>query len=198
MDESSNGATQSAEWCILRTTGGRTVSLARSLERAGIEAWTPIEQQSKRRPRSKVRFEVVAPIMPTFVFVRAGHLPELARCLAEPVNPHPSFSIFRHGGRIPIIADADIAGLRVAEESAKRRADRARMKAHRHVFPVGEQVRLDEGAFAGMSGVVEGGDGKFALVAFNGGLSVKIATFLLRPENVEHMKPISGTVAEAA
>ena len=43
-------------------------------------------------------------------------------------------------------------------------------------------VHVREGSFTGLTGVVKGGDGKFALICFGGSLQVKIATFLLRAE----------------
>jgi transcription antitermination factor NusG len=115
-----------------------------------------------------------------------------------PTCPHPAFSIFRYGGRIPLVNDGDIANLHSVEDHARQRLERARLKQHRQVFPVGSPVKLQHGAFAGMSGVVQGGDGKYAVVAFNRSLSVKIATFLLSPDDVEQKEPNLGTAAKAA
>lgn len=136
--------------------------------------------------------------MPTFVFARARHLPELAECLERPLNPHPSYSIFRHAGRIPILADSDIANLHRAEDDAKYASDRARRKSNRHAFPIGERVRTDEAGFAGLTGVVKSGDDKFALVSFGGAFEVKIATFLLSPYDVQECRPEMGIAAKAA
>lgn len=166
------------DWCILRTSGPRTLRLSQSLNAAGIEAWTPMQVVSVRRPRSKERIEREAPIMPTFVFARADRLGDLMRILRLPVSAHPGFSIFRHAGRIPVIADRDIDSLRAAEDRSKRIV----LKKQRHVFSVGERVHVPEGSFTGLTGVVQGGDGKFALICFGGSLQVKIATFLLRTD----------------
>lgn len=136
--------------------------------------------------------------MPTYVFARASQLPELRRALSLPINPFPAFSVFKYYGRIPLVSDRDIACLRAAEQQDSDRRERAARREFRRVIPVGESVRIGSGGFAGMSGLVEGGDGKFALVAFGGGLRVKIATFLLESNGVDEGQPIAGTAAKAA
>lgn len=166
-------------WCILRTAGQRTVPLAASLAAAGFEAWTPQQTQSRRLPRgSKAKVERIVSMMPTFVFVRADTLPDLVDIMALPVSPHPPFSIFRWNGRIPLIGDSEIEGLRTEERKVIP-------KAKQRVFTPGEKVHLPEGAaFGGLTGVVEGRDGKHTLVCFGGATSFKIATFLLQPGDV--------------
>jgi len=180
----------SERWCILRTSPGRTLNLAKSLAAAGLDVWTPIAEQSRRVPRSKQRREVEMPIMPTFVFARADHIAELTTILSLPINPHPAFSIFRHAGRIPLIADREIAGARAEEDRGKR----TKLKAHRHLFATGSTVKVAEGVGAGLSGIVEQSDGKFALVCFGGRMAMKIATFLLRTDEV-HDAPLPGPEA---
>ncbi|WP_129586367.1 transcription termination/antitermination protein NusG [Sphingomonas montana] len=181
----------SASWCILRMSGPRTLTLVRSLVAAGIEAWTPTVTRSIRVPRSKAKRERDFPIMPTFVFAHARHLPELRRCLGLPSNPHPAFSIFRHGGRIPLITDREIESVRAIEtqgQEARRLAHQQAMdaarRAKRHHVEVGSEVEIPEGGFAGLTGIVEESDGKFALVCFGGSLRVKVASFLLATDGV--------------
>lgn len=180
MSNSVDLATSSNLWCILRTSGARTLRLERSLVGAGFEAWTPKEGQSRKRPRSSSRIDVVVPIAPTFVFVRAERLADVARALAQPVSPHPPFSIFQHAGRIPLVREAALASLRAAEEKAARREKRS----HRYIYPRGAKVKTDEPAFVGLTGVVEDGDGKHAVVTFGGSFRMKIATWLLRADDV--------------
>jgi transcription antitermination factor NusG len=177
-------------WAILRTSAGRTLALAESLERHGIEAWTPSRLLRRRRPRSQKTVELTVPIMPSFVFVRAGHLPALAIAAELPISPHPPFSIFRHAGRIPLVADREVAGARAEEDKAREDEARAQAKKHRRIFEKGQRVRVNSDAFTGLEGVVEdGGDGKFALVAFGGAVSLSISTFLLTPDEVEAALP---------
>lgn len=72
------------------------------------------------------------------------------------------------------------------------------MKAHRKAFAVGERVSVTAEAWQGLSGIVEGGDGKQARVSFGGSLSVTIATFFLVSNEVEDTQLYSGTTAKAA
>lgn len=186
------------DWCILRTSGPRTLAVARSLATAGYDVWTPSQVSSRRRPRSKVAVEYEAPILPTFVFARADRLIDLLRVTSLPINPHPAFSVFRFHDRAPLIADAEIEGLRQYERRCNELAQRKRAKAHRREFSIGENVSVQDGAWQGLSGIVEGGDGKQARVSFGGSLSVTIATFFLVSNEVEDTQLYSGTTAKAA
>ena len=169
-------------WCILRTNGRSTLRLAQSLNDVGIEAWTPrgVHKRRLSRVHMGVR-EVEQPIIPSFVFARARHLPDLLRALALPTSPHPSFSIFQHAGRAPVISDKDIANLQDAEERGKR----ARRKTQRHTVPVGAEIKPSKGAFAGLVGIVEQVDGNVAVVCFSDFFRVKVATWLLIDDDVD-------------
>lgn len=183
-----------SDWCILRTAGARTLPLARSLAAAGVEAWTPSATISKRRARSKTLIDVEAPILPTFVFARACHLRALLSDAASPVNPHPPFSVFRYSGKFPLIAEAEIEGLRREEQRGQIR----KLRTQRKVFARDASVRVPDGPFAGMSGVVSECDGKYAVVAFGGGMRVKIATFLLEAEALEQTVIVPSANKERA
>lgn len=178
-------------WCILRCSAARTLLVATSLASAGVEVWTPAEIQQRRRGRARERVDCEIAIMPTFVFARAAELAGLFAILASPLNPHPAFSIFRFHGRIPIVSERDMSALRRVEEKARTR----RLRTERKVIPVGTSVRMNEGGFAGMSGVVEESDGKFALVAFGGSFRVKIATFLFGTDAVHQAQAREGVAA---
>lgn len=177
-----------SKWCILRTAGGRTLPLARSLSDAGFDVWTPETVQQRRRGPSRERVEVAAPIMPTFVFARECHLGDLVGLAGSPVNPHPPFSVFRYHGTFPTIHDREIDALRTEEGRARL----ARRRNERHTFGLGARVNVPDGPFAGLSGVVEDeGNGKFALVCF-GEWRLKVATFLLRADEVEQNKSMDA------
>ena len=112
-------------WCILRTSGARTLALAASLNDAGLEAWTPLRTfkrlrsgKSSRIDGKRITVEVDAPILPSFVFARIAHLLDLEHASRDPRSRHPAFSVFHHAGRIPVIADRDVAGLQEAERAA--------------------------------------------------------------------------------
>lgn len=191
-------------WCILRTSPGRTLGLAAALSAAGFTAWTPRQTQTRRRPRSKITFEVEVAIAPTFVFARAEHVRDLAAAEAALVNPFPAFSIFRHDGRIPLIADGEVEGLRKEEarnrEIWERAQERARLDAERRTkrkrLVMGQRVRFgEEGAFAGLTGTIEQGGDRFVLGSFGQGFRLKIATWLLSPDDVEQTQPNLGAAA---
>jgi len=112
-------------WCILHTSGGRTLALADSLVAAGIDAWTPRKTFRREKPGrcrlidgSKPLVEMAAPILPTIVFVPAGAMAALATIAVDPACPHPPFSLFRHGDRYPLIGAGELRGLRQAEAEA--------------------------------------------------------------------------------
>lgn len=178
-------------WCILRTAGPRTMPLAKSLNEAGIDAWTPVEVRKRRRARSKAVVEFDVPMLPTFVFARADRVIDLARTRLDPRSPHPAFSIFQNSGRVALVSDAEMERLRTAER-------REAPKQRRQVFAAGTTVRVPEGPFGGMSGIVQKGDDKFTLVAFDGRMKVKISTFLLLPDEVQIVNPKEGSAATAA
>ena len=108
-------------WILLRTSGGQTLPLARSLAAAGFDVWTPARTIRKvLRPgkRTEQKIEVDIAILPTFVFARQCHEGALVDAAAQEISPHPAFSVFCHAGIIPKIADRDIIGLREGEAEA--------------------------------------------------------------------------------
>lgn len=110
-------------WFILRTSGGQTLPLMRSLREAGFDVWTPAKVL-RRTVRAKTMtgtrtIEVDAPILPTFLFAREEHLIALMGEASDPGSPHPAFSIFHRAGQAPIIGGSQIAGLQ-AEEASKQ------------------------------------------------------------------------------
>ncbi len=113
-----------SRWFILRTSGGQTLPLMRSLREAGFDVWTPAKTFRKTYRAKTIlgtrEIEVEAPILTTFVFAREADADALQNLALQSVSPHPAFSIFRdvdrHGRhRMPLISDQSIAGLREAE-----------------------------------------------------------------------------------
>lgn len=96
--------------------------------------------------------------------------------------------MFRHCGGLGLVEDLDLEPLRSAE-------NRAAPKRRRQTFGVGQCVRIPEGSFGGMTGIVERADGKFTLVCFGGNIRVKIASFLLRPDMLGAEAPNLGMAA---
>lgn len=122
-------------WCILRTSGGRTGALAKSLAGAGFDVWSPMRTIKRPAPGQRRALvlgtrrrmiEVEVPILPGFVFARARHLNPLAHLAADPAHQHPPFSIFRFAGRAPLVHDRSVSGLRDAEALAETMAQAER------------------------------------------------------------------------
>lgn len=164
-------------WIILRTSAGRTLTLARSLAQAGIEVWTPQEVRHMRLPRSSKRVDRDLAMLPGFVFARAVHLEALRHFTVMPMSPHPAFSIFRWNDGYPLIADTALDPLRRIEQS--RRSKRA-LQERRKAIPTGTRVRAASGPAEGLVGVVEKANAQFATVRFAGGsIPMAIAAYLL-------------------
>lgn len=210
------------KWCVLRTGAARTLALAKSLADAGLEVWTPvaITRRQVRRGLRYISVERSAPIAPTFVFGAAHRLADFAAIRAEPLSPHPDFSIFQWGNRIPIVGERAIAGLRDAEAVAlaaieavredvdreqKRReraealrTERQRRKAlraeRRALEPGLEVVVRDMPALAGLTGTVvqSARSGASALVAFGGSLVMEIEAWQLIPQAVLGERPAAA------
>lgn len=188
-------------WCILRTSPSQTIALAVALKEAGIEAWTPtetvkpepkrIESWEKVRPRRrKGPTFVTRPLIPTFVFADANRMGELTRMAHATALTYqvwdktlgrmitkgrPFFRLFE-ADRRPI-PDKALAPLRRIE--GRRRKPRGDLPA----FKSGDPVRLTEGAYEGLRGVIVSVTGKKAKVAFPGSnFDVEIFTWLLIPD----------------
>lgn len=165
-------------WCILRTRASRTIELADAL--ASMEAWTPLETFKRRIPRRNKRETITTPIMPTYVFAPAQSIMDLIALSKAWDKPCPDFSLQRHPDRLgyAVVPDNQLNPLRIAERKATP-LEQVR------TFAPGERVRLTEGGFSGMSGIVQTSDGKHTLLAFpNFAIPIKVETLRLLPEAV--------------
>lgn len=164
------------QWCILRMAGPRTLTVTESLKQAGFDVWTPTKAISKRRPRSNDRREIIVPVLPSYAFARASSLNGLMLESLRQVSAHPPFSIFRYCGRVPLISDRALDNLRKIERrNLPEKAAR--------MFKPNERVRITEGGFAGLTGIVKTGKGRFTMVLFPGfTMPIKVASMLLMDE----------------
>lgn len=171
-------ARQAKDWIILRTSGRNTIQLVETLKADGFEAWTPVEVQSVRKRYSHERITRSFPMTPSFAFARVDRLGSLLALSNMHRKRQPDFSVFHYLGDIPTISDASLEHLRSLEIKVMP-------KDKKRLYAKGVSVKVPEGPFAGMSGIVETDDGKFALVGFGGRMKVRVASFLLRPDEKE-------------
>lgn len=161
------------DWMILRMSSRATLPVIASLTAAGFEVWTPVEVSTRRVPRANVKRRVTLPLLPSYGFARADRLVELMSVASDPQHQHGDFRVMHDDRRVPLVADASLEPLRLAE--------RKRKPLERGWMP-GDGVRLTDGGFAGLSGVVETARGQFAMVAIPGfRMPIKIATWHLLP-----------------
>lgn len=186
-------------WCILRMASADTLKLARSLSEAGIAVWTPVERRIGRTRRTRTRYPKEGALMPSYVFGRVEHVAELLRLAMMPQRDHPRFSVFRYQGGIPLIADEQLDALRSEEDrQARVFAKLFRRGSRAPTIMPGTEVRLPDGPFAGISGIVEGSQGQYTLVdidVFGKAQTIKVASLLLAENMAEGGLP---TCAKAA
>jgi hypothetical protein len=168
-------------WCILRMASADTVRLVEALDGIGLGVWTPIERKVIRRPRRRASPDKAVPMMPSYAFGHVDDLNELL-CLSRSFMPdHPPFSVMHHRGGIPLIADDELVPLREEEGRLHTVFERFRRKGQKGPsYAKGTHVRLTEGPFEGLPGIVEGEQGQFTLVSFSGfHRPLKISSLLL-------------------
>jgi transcription antitermination factor NusG len=174
---------------ILRMASADTLRLARSLNAVGIEAWAPIEKRGAKMPRTGAPFDKEIAMMPTYVFAPVEHVDELLRLAHEQHRAHPRFTVFRHRGGIPLIADDQLDALRSEETRKGRVFEKWRRKGSKPPkIARGTEVRLPDGPFAGYSGIVERTQGQFTIVGatiLGKVIELQVASLLLA-ENVAH------------
>lgn len=171
-------------WCILRMASADTLRVFKALQGAGYDVWTPVEKRTKRMPRTRVPFDKEIALMPSYVFGSTAHLDEFQVMAMMPGKDTPRFSMFRYQGGIPLIGEAQLAALRAEEARCHSVFEKLRRRGIKGpTFSRGDAVRLTEGGFAGMSGVVEDTRGRFTLVSFAGyHAPIQIASLLLQPD----------------
>lgn len=157
-----------SDWCILRTKSRDTLKLAQSLGKAGIMAWTPIEriQIAKGKPKVEV------PVLPTWVFAQTD-LMDLIDLSTKPNSGHSQFSVFQFNGRYRLVRDSELRSLRLYVARKQEARDRRKLGK-------GTEVTIEDGAWAGLPGVIEKDNGRTAFVCF-GRFSVEVESVSVTP-----------------
>lgn len=180
-------------WCILRMSSGDTLRLVKSLHRAGIEAWAPIEKRVAKMPRTGAPFDKESALLPSYVFAPVEHVDDLLRLAHEQRRAHPKFAVFRHRGGIPLIADDQLDALRSEETRKGRVFEKWRRRGMKGpVLERGTEVKLPDGPFAGYSGVVERTQGQFTIVGatiLGKVVEIQVASLLLTENMAQHGLP---------
>lgn len=161
--------------------------LLRSLTRAGLTVWSPTERVTRRVPRANVKRKVDQALMPSYIFAAADDLDDITAIGETPVSPHRPFRVFYWHRKLPVIADAALAPLRLLEQHAKLRERRDGARGKRPAF--GQRVTLTDGPFAGLDADVEKPGGTFTTVRIAGfNLPLKIANYHLLPNGEDSAK----------
>lgn len=163
-----------SDWIILRCSGASTLPLAKSLAEAGFSVWTPVERVVVRAGESRTRKKDIQAMTPEWVFAKANHLAELLALTHAPAmvyqawdadkrqhiaKGHPYFRLLKDGDHFAMVDDRALAYLRLEE-----RKDKPKQKARE--FAPGEAVRVTDGAFEGMTGIVESVRAPYVSVLF--------------------------------
>ena len=174
-------------WFILRMSSKETLSVAKGLAKAGFDVWTPIERRKGKMPRTRTAYDKEFALMPSYVFVNIHHLAEIQHLSMLPPRNIPQFTLFQYQGGVPLIADHQLDALRAEESRLQAIYERQCRKGKKGPrFNPGTLVRIDDGGFAGMEGVVEDQQGQFTLVSFAGfHAPIKVASVLLEHEKSE-------------
>lgn len=168
-------------WFILRCASADTLKVASQLEKRGFDVWTPVERKRGRKPRTRAHYDKTFPLMPSYVFVSVHDITAVQRLAVIPSADTPRFTIFQHGGGIPLIADAQLDALRAEESRLQAIYAKQVAKGKKGPkFDAGHIVRISEGPFAGLGATVQEQQGQFTLVNLDGfNQPIKIASILL-------------------
>lgn len=218
-----------ADWIILRCSPSSTIALAEALTDAGFTTWTPTAKTTRDAmrakegldplPRGKGSTEITQPIVSTFVFTARDRLSDLLRMADSPalnyrvwdkqerrmvVRGRPYFSVMRIDGAVPVIPDWQLDALRAFERQAAEKVSKKRRRGKRgrnaQRFSPGDHVRVPDGPFAGLDGVIVPSRKNGSVrVEFCGGLiEAEIDPWLVQAIGVRNEQLGTGTAAEAA
>lgn len=184
-------------WCILRMNSGDTLRVVEALMEQGLSVWTPVDWCVGRMPRTRARYDKAIPVLPGYAFGDVGHIDELVRLAGLRRRDFPKFRFLeseRGAELTPLIADSELDWLRAEDARLRAVFDRHKRKEAEAKAPkleAGTPVKMTDGAYAGLSGVVEGSCGQDSMVhlpAFK--KTVKVASLLLLPSVAQDGLPL--------
>jgi len=162
-------------WYACYTRARAEKQVAKTLEQRGIESYLPlIPRERQWKDRRKV---VEFPLFPSYVFSRFG--PDHVHSVLT--TPGLSTIVRSRGVPVPV-ADDELENVRRFAHALTRSGAEAEV---RPLIGEGQRVRVTDGAFAGVEGVVIESRGRKRVVvgisAIGQGLEIDIDTRLLQP-----------------
>lgn len=152
-------------WCILQMSAPRTLRVVQSLRTAGFDVWAPSATVRRHIPRSHKYRDIEIALLPTFAFAQGDHLSQLLAIIHDPRSDHPAFSLFHGRDGQPYVGAINLQPLRAYEarkqqewdallatiaREAKLRTKKSRARA----YVLGQRVRVEKSAWAGLIGKI--------------------------------------------
>lgn len=190
-------------WCILQAHGADTLRVVEALIEEGLGVWTPLKWRQARTKIIRSRYDEPRPILPGYVFGDVGHIDQFVRLAGLRRRDFPRFWFLEdetQAGATPLVADRDLNGLREYEAVLRAQFEADKRKGVTPpTFEPATEVRMEEGAYAGLSGeVVEMRGRGCAMVAIPGFASpVKVSSLLLLESVAKDELPYSGAARAA-
>lgn len=171
-------------WCILQCAGANTLKLFEALIGEGLSAWTPLRWNVARMPVTRARYDKPVPMMPGYVFGDVGHIDQLVRLSAMRRRDFPRFRFLESAsGRqfTPLVPDSELASVRERETHLRAVFEGEKRKGDKPPKPgLGVEVKMPEGPFGGLNGVVERTKGRDTVVDIPGlPFQLKVSSLLM-------------------
>ena len=168
-------------WFILRTANADTVKALDAFKAAGFNVWTPIELKVRRTPRKRTQYDSKTALLPSYLFAHVNDLEPILSLALRTSRDIPRFTVFHHKDGVPLIADSSLGPLRQEESRVARIFERVKLLGRKAPkLSPGSTVRMPDGPLMGLDGIVEGQEGQYTLVSFNGfAKPLKISSILL-------------------
>ncbi len=140
--EKSAGEIHFSQWMVLTTHPSREEYATQNLERQGFTVYYP--RIIKRVSHARRIYDTVRPLFPSYVFV--AYSPQLARWRAL-MSTYGVRSVVRNGETPSLIGNDFVASLKAREVEGV-------LRLPAKPYSVGQEVRIQGGAFDGLVGTI--------------------------------------------
>ncbi|RWQ12355.1 transcription termination/antitermination NusG family protein [Mesorhizobium sp.] len=134
-------------WFVLCIAHHAEKDVDKSLEKAGIERWFPVEKRLRNAPHAKRKVVYHVPALPGYVFVRVLNRDETWSAL---LNLDGVRAVL--GGALGPVPIAECKYLELKKKLEEKSTDEAVVEA---AFPLGARVLIEEGPFASFPGTID-------------------------------------------